>query len=95
MRERLQGRGLKVRSLLAVGPAADSLLQECETGKAKLVVMATHGRSGLNRAFFGSVATAMLRHGYLPLLLIRPEELDNLPAPDEETMPALAELTPV
>ena len=39
-----------------------------------LVVMATHGRSGLSRFWFGSVADALLRTCSLPVLLIRPEE---------------------
>jgi nucleotide-binding universal stress UspA family protein len=39
-----------------------------------LVVMATHGRSGLSRFWFGSVADALLRTCSLPILVIRPEE---------------------
>ena len=41
-----------------------------------LVVMATHGRSGISRVWFGSVADALLRTCTLPVLLIRPKEGD-------------------
>jgi nucleotide-binding universal stress UspA family protein len=34
--------------------------------------MATHGRSGLERAVLGSVADAVVRESHLPVLLIRP-----------------------
>jgi nucleotide-binding universal stress UspA family protein len=42
--------------------------------RAALVVMATHGRSGLGRLVLGSVADATLRQGNTPLLLVRPQE---------------------
>lgn len=38
-----------------------------------LIVLTTHGRSGLSRLWFGSVAEALLRRGGAPLLLIRPD----------------------
>ena len=37
-----------------------------------LVVMATHGRTGLGRALMGSVAGAVLRTGHTPVLLVPP-----------------------
>jgi nucleotide-binding universal stress UspA family protein len=40
--------------------------------EASLVVMTTHGRTGMRRALLGSVADGVLRQGSLPLLLIRP-----------------------
>ncbi|MES4793368.1 MAG: hypothetical protein C4321_10685, partial [Chloroflexota bacterium] len=39
-----------------------------------LVVMATHGRGGLSRVIFGSVAEHVLREGNAPVMLIRPPE---------------------
>jgi nucleotide-binding universal stress UspA family protein len=35
-----------------------------------LIVMSTHGRSGVNRLLYGSVAEAVLRGAHLPILLI-------------------------
>jgi hypothetical protein len=51
-----------------------------------MVVMATHGRTGLSRLFLGSVASAVLRAGEVPLLLIRPRQLP--PASGLLTLPA-------
>jgi nucleotide-binding universal stress UspA family protein len=36
-----------------------------------LVVMTTHGRTGLERLFFGSVAEEMIKHSVAPVLLVR------------------------
>jgi nucleotide-binding universal stress UspA family protein len=42
-----------------------------------LVVMATHGRSGIRRALVGSVAGHVLRQGSTPLVLVRPDPAEN------------------
>lgn len=41
-------------------------------GKDGLVVMSTHGRSGLNRIFAGSVATSVVSHSLMPVMVLRP-----------------------
>jgi hypothetical protein len=51
---------------------------ECE---AELVVMATHGRSGLSQLLLGSVPNETLRHGSTPLVLVRPEQSAGAAAP--------------
>ena len=48
-----------------------SILDEVERCGAKLVVMSTHGRSGLAHLFLGSVAEAVLKGIRVPLLLIQ------------------------
>jgi len=58
------------------GPAADELLAITQPGD--LLVMATHGRGGLERWFLGSVAEAVIRRASVPVLLIRATPL----APD-------------
>lgn len=55
------------------GARADALLSFVEANAVDLVVMATHGRAGLQRALLGSTADRMLG-GRAPVLLIRPEE---------------------
>ena len=47
----------------------------CELG-IDLVVMATHGRTGLGRALIGSVADHVVRHAPCPVLLVRPPAAD-------------------
>ena len=52
-------------------PVAGITATATETDAA-LVVMATHGRTGLSRAVLGSVAGRLLEHGVTPLVLVRP-----------------------
>jgi len=68
----LQGSGAEVENQIVVGnnPAEEIIKAEKEL-KCDLVVMSTHGRSGLSRFAFGSVADKVLRGGTLPVLLVR------------------------
>ncbi len=59
---------------LLSGHVADLLGQEVERRSVDLVVMATHGRGALSRAWLGSVANAFLHRAGRPVLLVRPEE---------------------
>jgi len=72
--ERLRGEGLRVEPHVLEGLAPEQLLAYERERQPSLVVMATHGRSGLSRVVFGSVAERLLREGTVPLLLIRPPE---------------------
>jgi nucleotide-binding universal stress UspA family protein len=55
--------------LLSGEPAA-SLLQELKTGRYDLVVLGTHGRTGLTHLLLGSVAEKLTRHSPVPVLTI-------------------------
>jgi nucleotide-binding universal stress UspA family protein len=68
---RLAKKGLQVRTRIALGPPAAAILGAVHTSGADLIAMATHGRSGLGRAMFGSVAEAVLRAAPVPVLLVR------------------------
>jgi nucleotide-binding universal stress UspA family protein len=68
---KLSEKGARVRSLIRIGPAAGVILETAESEKATLVAMTTHGRSGLSRWAFGSVAEKVLRAGTVPLLMTR------------------------
>jgi nucleotide-binding universal stress UspA family protein len=57
---------------VALGSPAESIMRRCRRGDVDLVVMATHGRSGLKRAFVGSVADEVIRSSGVPVLVIRP-----------------------
>jgi nucleotide-binding universal stress UspA family protein len=67
----LRDQGLDVAYAVTTGSdAADEIIKMGETTYVDLVVMATHGRSGLRRWALGSVAEKVLRHGDRPLLLV-------------------------
>lgn len=79
---RLTAEGFKVRSRLVVGRPDDAILQISAEEPADLIVMATHGRSGLLRALLGSVAARVVHKAALPVLLVRPQA--QLPATQVE-----------
>jgi nucleotide-binding universal stress UspA family protein len=54
------------------GPVADCLLQCAREKKADLVVVGTHGRSGLGKFVLGSVAEKVFRHSPVPVLTVGP-----------------------
>lgn len=68
---RLAGKGIRVLRRLQVGRAAEEILTAIEGSGADLVAMTTHGRSGVGRLLFGSVAEAVLRGSPVPVLMMR------------------------
>ncbi len=67
-------RGAKVECTVEKGRAEDTIIENGEADKSRLIAMATHGRSGLNRFLLGSVAEKVLRGAANPLLLVRATE---------------------
>lgn len=51
---------------------ADAIVDYADVISASMIVMATHGRSGLRRAVYGSVAMDVIRHAQCPVLVQRP-----------------------
>ncbi len=66
-----------VRSTVLDGEPSEAVARRVEEGDVDLVVMSTHGRGGLDRAWLGSVADRLIRRLSVPLLLVRPEEEDD------------------
>ena len=64
--------GTKVTGVTLHGPVAATLREHIDLTRADLIVMTTHGRGALERAWLGSVADALLRTVEVPMLLIRP-----------------------
>lgn len=60
------------RTQVALGYPSDEILRVATAEQADLIVLATHGRQGLDRLIHGSVAGTLLHHAPIPLLLIRP-----------------------
>jgi nucleotide-binding universal stress UspA family protein len=67
----LHGEGIKVKTALEVGTPADSILDYAQTMQMDLIAMTTHGRSGVSRWVYGSVADRVLRRAACPVLLMR------------------------
>lgn len=70
----LRSRGVRVATEVRRGhPPAEIIAASRETG-ADVIAMTTHGRSGLGRLLFGSVAEAVLRQAEIPVFLMRQTE---------------------
>jgi nucleotide-binding universal stress UspA family protein len=74
-RERL---GDSLSSIILNGPVAPSLVKHVREIGADLVVMTTHGRGGLRRAWLGSVTDELIRTIEIPLMVVRPQENEVL-----------------
>lgn len=67
----LAERGLEAETATPYAQPAEGILQEARDRDAALIVMATHGRGGLGRWVFGSVAEGVLAAATAPVLLVR------------------------
>ena len=71
---RLKLAGFKVESVVLDGKVADALLKYAREEGVDLIVMSTHGRTGISRLLMGSVAEQIVHGARCPVLLIRPQE---------------------
>jgi len=67
----LRQHGIAVETIREPGDPAMQLLALCASQSIAMIVMTTHGRTGLTRTALGSVADHLLRNSTLPVLLIR------------------------
>lgn len=67
----LRGRGVRVTTDARHGEPVTELVAAARDAGADLIAMTTHGRSGLGRLLFGSVAEAVLRQANVPVLMMR------------------------
>jgi nucleotide-binding universal stress UspA family protein len=72
----LQEPALDIRTRVADGPAAQSILAFIEQEAIDVCVMATHGRSGLRRWVYGSVTEKVLRATKSAMMIVRPPRGD-------------------
>jgi nucleotide-binding universal stress UspA family protein len=68
----IQAAGLEVEYLTLPGSAGRSIVSYAEESGIGLIALGTHGRSGLKRLAFGSVAEHVLKESGLPVLAIKP-----------------------
>jgi len=71
---RLRTAGLSVEGSLTEGRPAEVILHTAEETQADLIIMATHGRSGLELMWLGSVAQKVVQGATTPVLLVRAKE---------------------
>lgn len=59
---------------LVMGNPADEIVRLAEEENADLIVMATHGRTGIGRVLMGSVAEAVVRRAKCPVFTLKPSD---------------------
>ena len=73
IKARLSKEGLNVEAEVLTGRPAETITDFVQREKVDLIALATHGRSGVSRWMFGSVADRLVRSLSVPVLLIRPK----------------------
>lgn len=72
MADRLKAEGLAVEVDIVDGLPADEILKYAENSAVDLIIMSTHGRTGISRWFSGSVAEKVISQSLIPVLLVTP-----------------------
>ena len=72
----LRKRGLQVECVTLQGSAGQTIINYSIENKIGLIAISTHGRSGLRRLVFGSVADFVLRESGMPILVIKPQGVE-------------------
>jgi nucleotide-binding universal stress UspA family protein len=67
--------GVQVRFLIWEGDPGEGIVEAAEAERADMIVVGTHGRSGLGRLLLGSVSEHVIRHAAVPVLVVRPRAL--------------------
>ena len=70
----LKAEGIKAETVIVKGVApAQAIIDFSQKNDVDLIVIATHGYTGLKKLMMGSVAFKVLHESHVPVLLIRPE----------------------
>ena len=77
--ERLKAEKIRVQVGVVEGTAGDAIVDYGHRHGMDIIAMSTHGRSGLLRLVYGSVADHVLRHAGTPVLLIRSRQAEEQP----------------
>ncbi len=75
--DKLKETDVSVRYEVLEGRPADEIIGYAEKSQVDLIIMATHGRSGLSRWAYGSVAERVLMSGASPIFLVRPPSVST------------------
>jgi nucleotide-binding universal stress UspA family protein len=69
---RLRREGLRANAVVVEGDPAEAILGVAENHQADLILLGTHGRTGLQRLLLGSVARNVMVHAPVSVLVVRP-----------------------
>jgi nucleotide-binding universal stress UspA family protein len=69
--------GLSVEEVIAHGDAASEIVRVAKERQVDLIVISSHGRTGLGRMLFGSTAEQVVRHAPCPVLVVKPPQEES------------------
>lgn len=73
----LKAQGVKCSYQVTIGTPAKSIMELIDAQQIELIVMMSHGKGWFKRALIGSVAEAVLHGSNVPVLVIRPKDIDK------------------
>jgi nucleotide-binding universal stress UspA family protein len=71
--------GLEVEEMIVHGDPAAEIVRVAGEREVDLIVVSSHGRTGLGRIIFGSTAEAVVRHAFCPVLVVKPPPQEEEP----------------
>lgn len=77
LRGDLRVKGIEAKVCVERGPVVETITNVAARVNADLIAMASHGRGGLSRVFYGSVAAGVLQRVDRPLLLVRSRDREE------------------
>jgi nucleotide-binding universal stress UspA family protein len=68
-------KGIDVRKYVEQGPVVETIISVAQRENADLIAIASHGRTGMSRVFYGSVAAGVMQQIDRPMLIIRSRKI--------------------
>ena len=81
--EKIQSLGVNARSLCIEGDSATSIIDFAEKNKVGLIVISTHGKTGISHWPLGSIASKVVQRSNIPVFLVRSSQPEKAPADNE------------
>ena len=76
-------KSIPTKSSVRIGAPYDEIVRYAQEANTDLIIISTHGRSGLKRFFLGSTAEKVVRHAPCPVLVVREREHEFVDLPEE------------
>lgn len=84
MVDALSAEGLSVEQVVAVGNPPDVILDKAAEVQASMIILGSHGKTGLSRFIMGSVAEVVVRKAHCPVLTVKVDETDFIAGADPD-----------
>ncbi|HHE33213.1 MAG TPA: universal stress protein [Chlorobaculum parvum] len=84
MIDQCKNAGLDISADVMIGVPAEVILQQTDDLDVSLVIMGSHGKTGLSRLLMGSVAEAVVRKAQVPVLIVKANEKEFISEDSDE-----------